>query len=81
MRVMPGRRLTNMANQTQRSLNSERAGCLTEDACYSSDKNRQRKVIVWLRASYMLFSSDRSSVKTQVWLEESSKSRHENNMS
>ena len=68
-----------MATQTQRTLNSERAGCLTEDAYYSSDKNRQRKVIVWLRASYMLFFSDRSSVKTHIWLEESSKSRHEKN--
>ena len=68
-----------MATQTQRTLNSERAGCLTEDAYYSSDKNRQRKVKVWLRASYMLFFSDRSSVKTQIWLEESSKSRHEKN--
>ena len=89
---MPGRRLTNMATQrertcsssaakTKRTLNIERAECLTEAACYSLDKKRQKKVIVWLRASYMLFSSERSSVMTQVWLEESSKSRYEQKLS
>ena len=67
------------AEKTKRTLNIKRAECLTEAACYSLDKNRQRKVIVWLRASYMLFFSDKSTVKTHIWLEESSKSRHKNN--
>ena len=65
------------AEKTKRTLNIERAECLTEAACYSLDKNRQKKVIMWLRASDMLFSSESSSVMTQVWLEESSKSRYE----
>ena len=92
MLKMPGRILTNMATQrertcsssaakTKRTLNIERAECLAEAACYSLDKNRQRKVIVWLRVRYMLFSSERSSVMKQVLLEESSKSRYEQKLS